>query len=88
MLELLEGLGLVIFGFLVNDLIHFVIQLSVSLLDLRYLTLELVDVAIALLDPALSIRALLLRDGKLLISSVDTVDILVVLKAKFVLSTL
>jgi len=87
LLELLEGLGLVTFGFLVNYLIHFVIKLSVSLLDLRDVTFELVDVAIAFINPTLSIRTLLLRDGKLLIASVDTVDILVILKAQFILST-
>ena len=88
MLELLKGLSLVIFGFLVNHLVHFVIKLSVSLLDLCDVTLKLVDEAITLLNPALSIRTLLLRYGKLLIACVDTVDILVVLEAQFILSTL
>ena len=81
-------MGLVTFGFLVDYLIHFVIKLSVPLFDLRDLTFELVNVAISLLDPTLSIRTLLLRDGKLLIACVDTVDILVVLKTQFILSTL
>ena len=81
-------MGFVTFGFLVDYLIHFVIKLSVPLFDLRDLTFELVNVAISLLDPTLSIRTLLLRDGKLLIACVDTVDILVVLKTQFILSTL